>query len=310
MVKPTISVLMPVYNAEKYLAEAVESILNQTFTDFEFLIVDDGSRDRSLKILQRYAQQDSRIRLISRENRGFVATLNELIAIAQGSYLARMDADDISLPDRFQQQVDFLNTHPEVVCVGGEQDWIDDAGRTLMHCTQAQDNEAVQALALIGQTPINHPSAMMRRDPVIQLGGYDEAMFLAEDLDLWLKLGEIGQLANLPATVVKYRLHANSISETRQVEQTEQRRRACEAAWQRRGILDGQFQETKHWRPFDRPSLHAYMLRYGWRFFNTGQRWAAILYGYRAVKALPQRLEGWKLLTCALMKPLPQPEAK
>jgi glycosyltransferase involved in cell wall biosynthesis len=301
---PTISVLMPVYNAQRYLAEAVESILNQTFEDFEFLIIDDGSTDRSRKILERYAAQDPRIVLISRPNAGFVATLNELLSKAKGELIARMDADDISLSDRFARQVEFLRQNPDVVCVGGAQDWIDEAGRLLLYHKEAEQDTEIQQQLLCGRTAINHPSALIRRAALLQVGGYDASLFPAEDLDLWLKLGEIGKLANLSNTVIKYRQHSRSISEIKQLEQTQHRQKACEQAWQRRGIK-GQFEVGEPWRPVDSLSRHRYMLRYGWWFFNTGQRYAAVVYGLKAIQAVPSAPEGWKLLACALIKRLP-----
>lgn len=306
---PTISVLMPVYNAERYIAEAVESILAQTFGDFEFLIVDDGSTDRSPKLLHRYAQKDPRIQLISRPNTGYVRALNEMLARSRGEFIARMDADDIALPNRFALQVAFLRQNPEVVCVGGAQDFIDEAGRVLFHYAEVEQDREIQQKALSGTTPINHPSAMMRRAALIQVGGYDESLCPAEDLDLWLKLGEIGKLANLPETVLKYRQHANSVSERKQSEQNHQKRIACEHAWQRRGI-EGQFRATKPWRPTDRVSRYEDILRYGWQFFNTGQRWAAIAYGIRSIQAFPLASPGWILLACALIKPLPEVDLK
>ncbi len=306
--QPAISVLMPVYNAERYVAQAVESILSQTFADFELLITDDGSSDRSLKILQRYAAQDSRIKLTSQPNRGLVKTLNQMLLEARGELIARMDADDISMPDRFARQVEFLRLHPDVVCVGGAYDLIDEVGWVLSHLLLGEDDDEIQRFALAGMTPINHPSAMFRRDTILQVGGYDEAFWPAEDLDLWLKLGEVGKLANLPDTVLQYRQHHQSVSERKQQEQNYQKRRACEAAWKRRGI-EGTFTATAPWRPVDPVSRHQFMLQYGWNFFNTGQRRAAIAYGIRSIQALPLSSDGWRLLVCALIKPLPQTNA-
>ena len=128
---PLISVCMPVYNAKRYLGEAVESILSQTFRDFEFLIIDDGSTDRSLAILQRYAAQDARIRLSSEPNAGYVVRLNEMLHQARGDLIARMDADDVALPERFARQVEFLRSHPEVDVVGGAHENIDSKGHLL-----------------------------------------------------------------------------------------------------------------------------------------------------------------------------------
>jgi glycosyltransferase involved in cell wall biosynthesis len=307
---PLISVLMPVYNAERYVAAAVESILDQTFDDFEFLIIDDGSTDRSLKLLQRYASRDPRIQLSSRPNRGFVKTLNELLANATGEFIARMDADDVALPDRFARQIAFLRQYPDVICVGGAQDWIDEAGRFLLHHPEAEQDAEIQQLALIGQTPINHPSTLIRRDALLRVGGYDESMYPSEDLDVWLKLGEIGKLANLQETVLKYRQHDKSISEIQQIEQTQKRQECCENAWKRRGV-EGQYQfkETEPWRPVDRPSRHRFMAMYGWWFFNRGERYAAIMYSIKAIRALPLAVEGWKLLVCAIVKRLPEPDS-
>jgi len=305
---PTISVLMPVYNAERYVAEAVESILNQTLGDFEFLIIDDGSTDRSLKILQRYAVEDSRIKLISRPNTGYVVALNELLALARGEFIARMDADDVALPQRFAQQVALLRREPAVVCVGGAQDKIDEAGRVLIHHQDPLHDAEIQRMALCGKVPINHPSATIRREAVLRVGGYDESLCPSEDLDLWLRLGEIGKLANLPETVLKYRQHTNSVSEKRQAEQIRNWQVACEQAWLRRGMV-GQFEACEAWRPVDRDSRHELTLQYGWMFFYRQQRSAAIAYGWRAVCLLPLNRSGWILLGCALLKPLPEPEA-
>lgn len=305
---PIVSVVMAVYNTQRYLGQAVESILTQSFTDFEFVIIDDGSTDRSLKILQRYAAKDCRIRLISRENQGIPKTRNELLSYARGEFIAVMDSDDVAMRDRLAHQVDFLRTHPQVVCVGGYQDWIDEAGRVLKHHWEPETNDEIQQYLLWGWTCINHPSAMMRRSAVMQVGGYDNSLALGEDLDLWFRLGEMGELANLPETVLHYRQHGRSISEARQKEQLQYIRQVCERAWQRRGIT-GEFRADRPWRPYDRLSRHEYLLNYGWSFFNRGQRWSAVTYGWRAICTLPARIEGWKLLVCSLVKRLPELES-
>ncbi len=301
---PTVSVVMAVYNTERYLVQAVESILGQTFRDFEFVIIDDGSTDRSLKILQKYAATDDRIHLISRENRGIPKTRNELLAHSTGEFIAVMDSDDIAMPDRLARQVEFLRQHPEVVCVGSAQDRVDEAGRLLFTQVEPEEDLEIQQWMLRGYTSINNPSAMIRRAAIVKVGGYDESLPQAEDLDFFLKLGEIGKLANFKESLIQYRQHQQSISETKQCNAIEWGRKACERAWQRRGI-HGNYDATQPWRPHDRPSRHDYILKYGWSFFNRGQRWAAIVYGIRAIRTLPLKLEGWKLLICALVKPSP-----
>jgi len=296
---PTISVLMPVYNAESYVAEAVESVLSQSFADFEFLIINDGSRDRSRSILQAYADQDPRIRLISRENRGLIASLNELVAQARGEFLARMDADDICLSNRFSQQVAFLQAHPEVLCVGGAYDMIDAQGKLITLVKPPEQDAEIQEQMLSGGTAIQHPCAMVRRRALLQVRGYDRKTFLAEDLDLWLRLGEMGQLANLPDPVLRYRVHDQSLSARRIKRQSKVVQRVCQQAWKRRGLPKRACKDAvvRH---------HQHMLECGWRSFNQGQRQAAIRYGIKAVDMLPFNLESWRLLVCAVIKPLPQ----
>jgi glycosyltransferase involved in cell wall biosynthesis len=297
---PTLSVLMSVYNGDRFLKAAMDSILNQTFRDFEFLIIDDGSTDQSAQILQAYADQDSRVRVIRQANQGLTQSLNRLIHEAQGEFLARMDGDDVAMPERFARQVAFLRQHPQVVCVGTGQQWIDEDDVPLMEWSPTADPQELQALLLSGQTHICHPSAMMRRAAVRAVGGYDTQFRAAQDLDLWLRLGEVGDLSNLPDILLAYRVHTHSVSERRVKQQTECVKLACQLAWQRRGI-EGQYDLNESWR-------HRFILRCGWQMFNRGCRQKAIAYGMRAIKAIPLNLEGWRLLACALVKPLPQPD--
>ena len=234
--KPTISVVMPVYNAQRYVAEAIESILGQTFRDFEFLIIDDGSTDGSLAILERYAAQDSRIRLWSGPNEGYVPRLNEMLHQARGDLIGRMDADDVSFPDRFARQVEFLRSHPEVDVVGGARENIDSKGRFLFVSREAEDHDGIQSQLLNGICPISHPSVLMRRKAVLAVGGYRAEMMPAEDADLWLRMGERGRLANLADVVLRYREHDLSVSSLRNEEQCQLFQVAANEACDRRGI--------------------------------------------------------------------------
>lgn len=307
MNSPVISVILPVYNAERYVVRAVESILSQTFTDFELLITDDGSTDRSLSLLQPYAAKDHRIQLTSHANQGVSKTRNQMLHQAKGEFIAVMDADDIALPDRFARQIEFLREHPEVVCVGSAHAVIDQQGRFLSHLPLPQTDAEIQQAALAGHGSICHPCAMVRRAAMLTVGGYNEDLHSAHDLDLWLKLGEIGKLANLEASLLQYRIHTNSVSGRNYIAQREEARRACEAAWQRRGIT-GNFEAAAPWRPGkDRQSQHHFMMQYGWWAFNSGERQTAVIYGIKAIQALPIKPAGWKLLVSALVKPLPAP---
>ena len=233
---PTIAVLLPVYNAEAFVDEAVRSILAQTFTDFELFIVDDGSTDGSLDIVRAHEARDPRITLISRPNTGIVGALNEMADRARSPFLARMDADDVSLPERFKTQLACFESTPRAVCVGGRIDMIAESGDPLMSPTPAIGNASIQQDALAGRTPISHPSAMIRRRAFRAVGGYREDAYPAEDLDLFLRLGEVGELHNVPDTVLRYRMHGNSVSVRLSERQIQKMREACERAWARRGI--------------------------------------------------------------------------
>lgn len=302
---PAISVLLPVYNGERYLEQAIRSVLGQSFTNFELLVLDDGSKDKSRVLAERLAAYDGRVHVRSRSNRGLVPTLNELIGLARGRYLARMDADDIARPDRFRRQVEFLDAHPEVVCVGGAQALIDEKGRFLTTIVPPLDNASIQASVLAGHGAICHPSAMIRSSAMAEVGGYDPTMRHCEDLDLWLRLGELGHLANLPDVVLKYRLDPGSVSSRHWEEQRGNARLACEAAWKRRGIT-GQFEAGAPWRPDGTSEGNSrFFLKYGWWAFNSGQRKTALHYAFRAAKARPRNVRAYKLAACALLKSIP-----
>jgi glycosyltransferase involved in cell wall biosynthesis len=301
---PTISVLLPVYNAERYLDEAVMSILSQSFADFEFIIIDDGSTDGSLKLLQHYANNDPRVRLVSRANTGYCKALNEALSLARGEFIARMDADDVALPQRFEKQVRFLREHPEVIVVGGAVDLIDGEGRMLLRTPQPESDQEIQKAALSGRCLIVHSTAMIRREPMVRAGGYDEALAPSEDLDLWLRLGEIGKLENLPDVLGKYRLHTASACATNSDKQKDMSRLVSERARQRRGV-EGKYEWTDASRAgVDPRSQHEFMVKYGWWAFQSAQRTTAMLYAWRAIRHMPLRLEGWRLLLCAAIKPM------
>ncbi len=301
---PTVSILMSVYNNDRFLEAAIDSMLRQTFTDFEFLIMDVGSTDRSPEILQAYAAQDPRIRVTIQKNQGLAKSLNQLLAQARGELIARMDADDIALPERLERQVSFLKQHPEILVVGTAFDRIDAKGRFLDHCDPPQTDAEIQTLLIGGTSLLLHPATMLRRSPALAVGGYNETMVGSSDLDLWLRLGEVGQLANLSETLMLYLLHPNSITYRKQVRQTQDAKAACQRAWERRGI-QGEFTRGA----IDSLVQYEFLLRCGWLGFNRGDRSMAIDYGLKAISSRPRNLQGWKLLACALIKPLPEVQA-
>lgn len=208
---PRVSVVMPVRNGAPYVARAIDSILAQTFTDFEFVIVDDGSTDSTPELLQRYQAADSRVRVDRREKAGLVASLNRGCGQARGAYLARMDADDIAFRDRFTRQVEFLDRHPQVAVVGSAVVRIDAAGREIKrNVCPTSHAEIVQALR--EYTCFTHPTVMLRAAALAAVGGYREAYARAQDYDLWLRLSERYELANLPDPLLYYRVYPGQVS--------------------------------------------------------------------------------------------------
>ena len=209
--RPTLSVLMPVFNAERYLAEALESILAQTFRDFEFIVVDDGSTDRSLPILQRFAKEDFRIKIVSRPNTGIVGALNDGLAVASGEYIARMDADDIALPNRLAIQLHYMETHPEIVAIGSSASMADPSGRPLKDFKACTDPQTLRHnIVEIKDIGVIHPTLMVRRNILNRVGGYRQHYNLVEDFDLFFRLLDEGELSNVPEVLLVYRQHQAS----------------------------------------------------------------------------------------------------
>lgn len=234
---PVISVIMPVFNSLRYLDEAVNSILQQSFRDFEFLIFDDGSTDGSLKKLQQYVNKDKRIQLFAREHRGLTILLNEGLKKARGKYIARMDSDDIALINRFETQLTFLAQNPECVAVGSEILRIDPEGLPIGIKGQPTKHEEILQALLNGKGGIiNHPSAMFPRAALEKIGGYRCYLEPAEDFDLFVRLSEIGTLANLPQVLIKYRLHCQRTTNRRRDIQLEKVREIVHQAWFKRGM--------------------------------------------------------------------------
>lgn len=215
-----LSVLMCVFNGEQYVATAIKSILNQTFKDFEFVIVDDGSADSTPRILEEFAQRDRRIRVVTQSNQGLPLARNRAVKAATADIVAWMDADDVSEPRRMELQLNYLATHPECIVVGGQWACIDEAGRLLYSRPAATDHTAIVASLLNGVNELANPAVMIRKEPLRTAGLYNPKIRVAEDTDLWLRLYKYGQFANLPVRVLRYRLHAKQTNSTHWVEQT------------------------------------------------------------------------------------------
>jgi glycosyltransferase involved in cell wall biosynthesis len=212
---PIVSVVVPVYNAAPFLRTAIASVLAQTFRDFELIAVDDGSTDASKSLLDEIAAGDSRVRVISRPNTGIVGALNDGLAAARGEFIARMDADDLALPARFETQLAWLRAHPECVALGTDIIYTDPEGDLLIRHRPALEHDGIVDQLLAGNGgALIHPTVIFRRAAVQQAGGYRQQFNWIEDLDLFLRLSEIGRLANLPEVFLHYRQHLKSVNRT------------------------------------------------------------------------------------------------
>ena len=218
MSRPLVSVTMVVCDVDCFLAEAIESILAQTVREFEFIIVDFGSTDTSKSIISKYAAIDSRIRSREIPHCGLAEARNAA-CLAHGKYIAIMDADDVCLPERLAWQVDFMEAHPEVGVVGGAVECIDAAGRVLTTWSNPTENRMIQ-LALNERCLLRQPTALIRRDAFVALGGYRAPFAQAEDYDLWLRIAERYQLANLEQVVLRYRFHPSQVSVSKRSQQS------------------------------------------------------------------------------------------
>lgn len=210
---PLVSVVMPVYNAGIYLRECIESILAQSYTDFEFIMVDDASTDSSWKIMQEYAAKDPRIQIHrNRHNEGVSKTVKRAIRASKGEYLARMDADDISFPYRLERQVRYLETHNETVAVGGQCQVINEYGEITGHKTFPLDHESIYRY-IFTFVPLQQPSLMIARHRLPRnFEYYHDGMNTAEEVELIFKLFRHGKVENMPDYLLQYRIHTTNTS--------------------------------------------------------------------------------------------------
>jgi glycosyltransferase involved in cell wall biosynthesis len=206
---PAVSVVMSVYNGAQYLNEAIDSMLGQTFKNFEFIIIDDGSTDRSNEIIKAY--NDSRIVLIEQDNTGLAIALNNGIRLARTNYIARMDADDIALPQRLESQIAFLHENPDLVLIGTNALVIDKIGEFVFRSNLPTEWEVIKQQ--FPETSFYHSSVMFKKDAFYKAGGYFEEtskLYSFEDSILWNKMKKFGKMANLSEPLIKYRLIPNA----------------------------------------------------------------------------------------------------
>ena len=209
---PKISVLMPAYNADKYISEAIESILNQTFTDFEFIIVDDSSTDKTWEIIQEYAKKDDRIIALQNEvNSKICITLNNGIAIAKGKYIARMDADDWSYPDRLEKQFKFMEENPEIAISGGTMEICDEKMNVLNKRIYNLTDKEIRK-KLFRYSPFSHPLIIYKTKVAKKIHGYNGRFYVAQDYDFYFRMGMLGKFGNIKNVLLRLRTHPESSS--------------------------------------------------------------------------------------------------
>ncbi len=208
---PPVTVLMPVYNGAKYITEAIDSVLAQTFKDYEFLIVNDGSTDTTAEIISSF--NDGRIRLIHhRTNLGIAAALNTGLFHARGKYIARFDADDICLPERLAIQFNFLDAHQDYIVIGSDAEYIDESGAHLFSytCMGHSDERIRKRMPLL--CPFIHSSVMFKKYPVVLIGGYSLYAHNFEDYFLWTQLKDFGKFNNISQALIRVRFNPSSVT--------------------------------------------------------------------------------------------------
>lgn len=214
--RPLVSVLIPVYNAEKHLVPAIESVFRQTWRNLEIVCVNDGSTDGSGALLDELARRDPRMRVLHTDNRGIVSALNHGLQAAAGTLIARMDADDLCLPERIARQVDYLEKHPDVGVVGCQALRIGEQGMPIRATAFPCAHDAIASQLLDGMCPLTHPAVMMTRTALDQAQGYRPCV--AEDYDLFLRLSQMTRLANLDEVLLLYRVSLGGLKHAKLAE--------------------------------------------------------------------------------------------
>jgi glycosyltransferase involved in cell wall biosynthesis len=300
MSSPAVSVIIPAYNAARYLESAIASIQAQTFSDFEIIAVDDGSTDETKIILERLAARDQRIRVISRPNTGIVGALNDALAAARGKLIARMDGDDLALPTRFETQIAFLDAHPECVALGTAVQIIDSRTAIVDRYDPPLDHDAILAELLRGNGgALIHPSAVFRADALRSVNGYGPEFCKAEDLDLYLRLSHRGRLANLPSLGLQYRHHLASTNFKHRDIQRDLIARILDREFRLRQLPAVVPHTTGH-SDLSRGRLHA---RWACTALRHGRRRTALRHGFSAVFHEPRDRHCWSALKYALFAP-------
>jgi glycosyltransferase involved in cell wall biosynthesis len=299
---PRVSVIIPIFNSERYLSQAIRSIRSQQFGDFELLLLDDGSEDRSVEIARGAAKEDPRVIFVKGDHRGVVFQRNAGVELARAEFIAMMDSDDIALADRLACQVRHLEVDPECCAVGTAVMRVDEDGMPIDEWHLPEQHVEIDEMHMAGKGgAIINPSVMMRKSAVIKVGGYRTGYDSSEDYDLFLRLAEVGCLANLPQVLLHYRLHAKSLTFARAVFQRQMAREALKAAWLRRkrpGPLPAPILELRA------PSEEELMWSWAQAAFHARNFETARNQARKLLRKHPGEVRRWALLGAACLGPL------
>ncbi|MBS1966366.1 MAG: glycosyltransferase [Chloroflexi bacterium SZAS-1] len=264
--QPAVTVLMPVYNAAAYLAAALDSVLKQTFADFELLAIDDGSTDDSGALLASYAARDARLRVVPGErNLGLIARLNQGLELARGRYIARMDGDDLCLPTRLARQVALLDAQPNVALCGS---WVQTFGDAATRIERYPSDDAGIRCELLFRNVLAHPATMLRRACIIRHAlWYDPTFIHAEDYALWIQIANYGQIVNIPEVLVHYRIHAAQVGTRERAAQTAAAARVRLGQLHGLGLNPGTAEQAAH------EAISAVQFQPSRAFVNAAEAW-------------------------------------
>jgi len=284
-----VSVLLPVFNSARFLSEAVTSVLAQTHRDLELVIIDDGSTDQSQEIAHEFTRADPRVRYYRQENAGVSAALNRALALAKGEFVARMDGDDVCLPNRLELQLEFLR-NSDMIMVGSNVRLIDSNGMSLVDVERSANHEEIESQLLSGDgSAIIHPTMFCRRNALESIGGYRESIRSIEDLDLFLRLTRIGKVGNMNQVLLLYRQHPMSTNHTSGEQQSEFRTLVLRDAYRERGIPFDEFVGKRH--DFETLSSVKWPERYrrwAWKnLLDSGNRSRAFILWTHALRLQP-----------------------
>jgi glycosyltransferase involved in cell wall biosynthesis len=291
---PRVSILIPAYNAQRYVGDAVESMLAQTYRDFECIVVDDGSTDATPSLLAQMAARDPRLRTIRVPHGGIVEALNAGLYAARGEFIARMDSDDISVPNRLEQQIQFLDANPQVVALGTKIILVDPYASPLWEIEVHQEHDRIEEEMLRGNGwAIFHPTVVIRKNALDKAGVYRPEYQWSEDLDLFLRLAQVGKLANLPDVLLRYRQHFASVNRTKLELQMRRVERLLVDAYRRRGL---NMPPDFHFRPPAPLPAFEQVRAWGRRAIINRNFPAARRHALAALRFAPLNYDSWSLM--------------